>query len=62
MDILKEEEEQEDSYGEYLKMRSVVEMKINLYKCCLKKSELTDRMDRLTLENKRNGLCHIYYH
>jgi hypothetical protein len=50
------DQEQEDSHGEYEKMKSVFEKKIDLYKRYLKKSELTDRLDRLTLQNKKEWI------
>lgn len=58
MDRLKVEEdrldqEQLDSHGEYEKMKAVFEKRIDLYKRFLKKSELTDRIDRLMLQNKK---------
>ena len=41
-------------------MKLVFEKKIQLYKKYLQKGELTDRMDRLTLENKKEwALCHL---
>jgi len=58
MDRLKAEEdrldqEQEDSHGEYEKMKAVFEKRIDLYKRFLKKSEHTERIDRLMLQNKK---------
>lgn len=47
------DQEQEDSHGEYDKMKLVFEKKINLYKRYLKKSELTDKLDRLMIQNKK---------
>jgi len=57
MDNLKIEEdkldqEQEVSYGEYEKMRTVFEKRIPLYKRYLKKEELSE-LDRLRIENKK---------
>ena len=57
MDRLKVEEanldqEQEDSHGEYTKMKLVFERRIDLYKRYLKKDELSD-MEKLTLTNKK---------
>ena len=45
-------QEQEDSHGEYDKMKLVFEKKIDLYKRYLKKDELSD-MEKLTLANKK---------
>ena len=45
-------QEQEDSHGEYEKMKLVFEKKIDLYKLYLKKEGLTE-LDRLRLENKK---------
>ncbi len=46
------DQEQEDSHGEYEKMRLVFEKRIDLYKLLLKKEGLTE-LDRLQIENKR---------
>ncbi|MGA6990905.1 MAG: hypothetical protein WBX81_10845 [Nitrososphaeraceae archaeon] len=46
------DQEQEDSHGEYEKMKLVFEKRIDLYKIFLKKEGLTE-LDRLRLENKR---------
>jgi hypothetical protein len=48
-------EELEDSHGDTDKMRTVFEKRIeyDLYKRFLKDDNLTDRIDRLTVENKR---------
>jgi hypothetical protein len=46
------DQEQEDSHEEYEKMKAVFEKRIDLYKRFLK-SELTDRIDRLMLQNKK---------
>lgn len=43
---------QEDSHGEYEKMKLVFEKKIDLYELYLKKEGLTE-LDRLRLENKK---------
>jgi hypothetical protein len=54
------DQEQEDSHGEYDKMKLVFEKNGDLYKRYLKKSELTDRMDRLTLQNKKEwAMSHL---
>ena len=45
-------QEQEDSHGEYDKMKLVFEKKIDLYKRYLKKDELSD-MEKPTLANKK---------
>lgn len=60
MDKLKVEEdrldqEQEDSHGEYEKMRLVFEKRIDIYKLFLKKEGLTE-LDRLQIENKRQWI------
>jgi hypothetical protein len=60
MDILKVEEdkldqEQEDSHGEYAKMKAVFEQKIHLYKRFLMKEGLSE-LDRLKLENKKEWI------
>ena len=57
MDSLKIEEgkldlELEESKGDYEKMKSALEKKIDLYKRFLQKDGLTE-LDRLRLENKR---------
>ena len=49
-------QEQEDSSREIWKNEVVFEKKIDLYKRYLKKSELTDRLDRLTLQNKKEWI------
>ena len=46
------DQEQEDSHGDYEKMRLVFEKRIDLYKLFLKKEGLSE-LDRLQLENKR---------
>jgi hypothetical protein len=46
------DQEQEDSHGEYEKMRLVFEKRIDLYKLFLKEEGLTE-LDRLQIENKR---------
>jgi hypothetical protein len=46
------DQEQEDSRGEYEKMRLVFEKRIDLYKLFLKEEGLTE-LDRLQIENKR---------
>ena len=45
-------QEQEDSQGEFIKMKSLFEKRIQLYKRFLKEDSLTD-LDRLGLENKK---------
>ncbi|MPZ07256.1 MAG: hypothetical protein GEU26_12720 [Nitrososphaeraceae archaeon] len=46
-------QELEESHGDFDKMKLVFEKRIELYNRFLKDDELTDRIDRLTLENKR---------
>lgn len=45
--------ELEESHGDFDKMKLVFEKKIDLYNKFLKDDELTDRVNRLTLENKK---------
>ena len=57
MDSIRNEEnrldqEQENTHGDYNKMKLVLEKKINLYKRYLKKEGLPE-LDRLRLENKK---------
>jgi hypothetical protein len=52
MEENKLDQEQEDSHGEYEKMRLVFEKRIDLYKLFLKEEGLTE-LDRLQIENKR---------
>ena len=51
-------QEQEDSHGEYEKMKLVFEKKIDLYKLYLKKEGLTE-LDRLRLENKKEWRAYL---
>ena len=58
MDRLKVEDERlnvelEDSHGDFNKMKIVLEKRIKLYNRFLNGDNLTDRIDRLTLENKK---------
>ncbi len=46
------DQEQEDSHGDYEKMKVAFEKRIDLYKRFLKEESLTE-LDRLRLENKR---------
>ena len=46
-------QELEDSHGDFDKMKLVFEKRIDLYGRFLKDDELTDRIDRLTLDNKK---------
>ncbi len=53
------DQEQEDSHGEYEKMKLVFEKKVQLYKRYLKKEGLTE-LDRLRLENKKEwAMSHL---
>ncbi|MGH9995076.1 MAG: hypothetical protein ACRD4J_07565 [Nitrososphaeraceae archaeon] len=61
---LKQEEdklnlEQENSNGDYEKMKAVFEKRIKLYLRYLTEDDLTD-LERLMLSNKRNGKWHTY--
>ena len=54
------DQEQEDTHGQYEKMKLVFEKKIQLYKRYLKKGELTDQLERLALENKKEwNMSHL---
>lgn len=58
MDKLAVEEERpnqelEGAHGDFEKTKSVFERKIKLYVRYLKKGELTNKLDRLRLENKK---------
>ena len=65
MERLKVEEDrldqgQEDTHGQYEKMKLVFVKKIQLYKRYLKKGELTDQLERLALENKKEwNMSHL---
>jgi DNA polymerase elongation subunit (family B) len=53
------DQELEDSHGEYEKMKTVFERRIQLYKRFLKKEGLTE-LDRLRLENKKEwAMSHL---
>jgi hypothetical protein len=64
MDKLEVEEDRlnqelEDAHGGYEKTKAVLE-KIQLYRRYLKKGELTDKLDRLMLQNKKEwGMSHL---
>jgi hypothetical protein len=45
-------QELEESHGDFDKMKLVFEKRIELYNKFLKDDDLTNRLDRLTLENK----------
>ena len=46
-------QELEESHGDFDKMKLVFEKRIELYKRFLKEDDFTDRIDRLTVENKK---------
>lgn len=53
------DQELEDSHGEYEKMKTVFERRIQLYKRSLRKKDLTE-LDRLRLENKKEwAMSHL---
>jgi hypothetical protein len=52
--------ELEESHDDFDKMKVVFEKRIELYNRYLKQDDLTDRIDRLTLENKKEWtMCHL---
>ena len=54
------DQEAEDSHGEYEKMKTVFEKKIQLYKRFLRKKEDLTELDRLRLENKKEwAMSHL---
>lgn len=51
--------EQEDSHGDYEKVRLVFEKRIDLYKRFLKEESLTE-LDRFRLENKKESSSRVH--
>lgn len=49
------DQEQEDSHGDYKKMKVVLKKKIRLYKQLLKEDDLTD-LERVRMENKKDWI------